>query len=216
MADKVRIANRGNGMRLNFLRAVVSIAVLLLTACSEAPKESSSSGSSVPSTPVTGKTAFWPMYKSAYTWASDMVPLKLESKDAPGSKSPPGSAGMWTGTFGSQRLREAVVITYSIAAHPPEILKGVNVGHPFPWAGPTREALAFQSSDLSVDSDAAYKTALTQANAWVQKHPDKEVSFALGNSARFSGPVWYVLWGDSKNGYAAFVEAKTGQMAKPK
>ena len=204
-------------MRTIFLRAVVSIALLFLTACSEPPKESSS-GSSTPSAPVTGKTAFWPMYTAAYKWSSGMVPIKLESKDPPGSKSEPGKAGTWTATFGSQGRREAVVLTYAITAQPPEIVKGVNVGHPFPWAGPTHEALAFQSSDLTVDSDAAYKTASTQpgASAWLKKHPDKEVSFALGNSARFGGPVWYVLWGDSKTGYGVFIDAKTGQVAKPK
>ena len=202
-------------MRTIFLRAVVSIAILFLTACSEPPKESSGS-SSTPGAPVSGKTAFWPMYTSAYKWSSDMVPIKLESKEAPGSKSDPGKSGTWTATFGSVGRREAVVITYAIAAQPPEIVKGVNVGHPFPWAGPTHEALAFQSSDLSVDSDAAYKTASTQASAWLKKHPDKEVSFALGNSSRFSGPVWYVLWGDNKNGYSVFIDAKTGQVAKPK
>src|SRR5215471_2712470 len=142
-------------MRINFLRAVVSIAVLLLTACSETPKtDSTSGGDSVPSTPVTGKTAFWPMYKSAYAWASDMMPLKLESKDAPGSKSEPGKAGTWTATFGSTRRREAIEITYAIAPHPPEITKGINVGHPFPWSGPTSDALAIKTSDFSVDSDA--------------------------------------------------------------
>ena len=202
-------------MRNILLRAVVTIAILFLTACSEAPKESSG-GASGPSTPVTGKTAFWPMYTAAYKWASEMVPLKLESRDAPGSKSEPGKATTWAATFGSQRRREAIVITYATAAQPPDIVKGVNVGHPFPWAGPTHEALAFQSSDLGVDSDAAYKTASDKASAWLKKHPDKNVSFALGNSSRFSGPVWYVLWGDSKDGYGLFIDAKTGQVAKPR
>jgi hypothetical protein len=203
-------------MRINFLRAVVSMAVLLLTACSEAPKtDSTSGGDSVPSTPVTGKTAFWPMYKSAYAWASDMMPLRVESKDAPGSKSEPGKAGTWKATFGSTRRREAIDITYSVAAHPPEIARGINVGHPFPWAGPTLDALAFQTSDFSVDSDAAYKTALGQAQAWLKKHPDKEVSFTLGHASRFSAPVWYVLWGDNKIGYSVYINAKTGEITKP-
>lgn len=202
-------------MRNILLRAVVTIVILFLAACSEAPKDESSSAST-PSVPVTGRTAFWAMYKVAYKWASDMVPIKLESKDAPGSKSEPGKAATWTATFGSQRRREAIVITYAIAAQPPDIVKGVNIGHPFPWAGPTHEALAFQSSDLAVDSDAAYKTASDKASAWLKKHPDKNLSFALGNSSRFSGPVWYVLWGESKDSYGIFIDTKTGQVAKPR
>lgn len=200
-------------MHHNCLKAAVSVAVLLLTACSEPPKAETEKA--FPSSPVPAKTAFWEMYKSAHSWSADLVPLKLESKTAPGVKNEAGKAAIWSGTFGSPGKRQAIVISYAVAADPPDITKGVNVGHPFPWAGPTRDALAFQTSDLLVDSDAAYKTALTEAEPWLKKHPDKETSFALGNADRFKTPVWYVLWGDSKTGYSVFVSAKTGEVTKP-
>jgi hypothetical protein len=204
-------------MRSNCLRAVVAIAVLLMTACSEPPKTTTAANEAAgPSTPVSGKTAFWATYKSAYSWANDLVPLKLESKELPGIKNDAGNAGMWSATFGSFRKHEAVVISYAVAAHPPDIYKGINVGHPVPWAGPSPEVMPFQTSQLAVDSDAAYKTALAQAQPWLKKHPDKQVSFLLGNnSTRFSAPVWYVLWGDKKSGYSVFVNAVTGAVAKP-
>lgn len=201
-------------MQCKCVKAVLSLAVLLLAACSEPPKTETEKP--FPSSPVTGKTAFWELYKSAHSWAADLEALKLESKTAPNAKNEAGNAAIWVGTFGSTSRHQAIVITYATAANPPDILKGINVGHPFPWPGPTNDALTFQTSDLKTDSDAAYKTAATKADAWIKKHPDKEVSFSLGNAARFGTPVWYVLWGDSKTGYSVYVNAKTGEVVKGK
>lgn len=200
------------------LKAALTIAVLLITACSEPPKETPATNeASGPATPIPGKKAFWEMYKSAYSWANDMVPLKLESKELPGIKNDGGNAGMWSATFGSFRKHQYLVITYAVAPNPPDIYKGNNVGHPVPWGGPARDAMPFQGSDLVVDSDAAYKTALAQADSWLKKHPDKPISFQLANNpTRFATPVWYVLWGDNKSGYSVFVNAKTGDVAKPR
>ena len=202
-------------MQRNCLKAILSIAVLLLAACSQAPKDESDQ-KAFPSNPVSGKTAFWELYRSAHSWAADLMPLKLESKTAPGVKNEGGNAAIWVGTFGSTSKHQAIVITYAVAPSPPDITKGMNVGHPIPWAGPTQDALSFQTSDLSTDSDAAYKTASAKADAWVKKHPDKDVSFSLGNASRFGAPVWYVLWGDSKTGYSVYVNAKTGEVVKGK
>lgn len=177
---------------------------------------SSSSSNATSAGPVTGKTAFWEMYKSAHSWASDLQPLRLESKSAPGVKNGQGKAAMWSATFGSPRLRQARVFTYSVVQHAPDIYKGVTVGQPIPWNGPTRDAATFDTSDLAVDSDAAYNTALAQASGWVEKHPDKEFSCTLGNAERFSAPVWYLLWGDNKSGYAVFVDAKKGTVVNQK
>ena len=202
-------------MQCNYLRAVLSIAVVLLTACSEAPKNDSNE-KAFPSSPVTGKTAFWELYRSAHSWAADLMPLKLESKAAPGAKNEAGNAAIWMGTFGSTSKHQAIVITYAVAPSPPDVTKGMSVGHPFPWGGPTKDAMAFQTSDLITDSDAAYKAASAKADAWLKKHPDTAVSFSLGNAARFGAPVWYVLWGDAKTGYSVYVNAKTGEVVKGK
>lgn len=203
-------------MKSNCLRAAVIAAVLLMTACSESDKTSATANqSSGPAAPVSGKTAFWEMYKSAHAWANDIVPLKLESKEIPGIKNDSGKAAMWSATFGSPRKGQAVVLSYAITAHPPDIYKGVTADHPVTWAGPTHDIMPFQNSDLQVDSDAAYQTALADAQPWLKKHQGKDVSFLLGNATRFSAPVWYVLWGDSKSGYSVYVNAVTGKVTKP-
>jgi len=205
-------------MRRILSLVVLLIAALFLAACSKSPKSAPTQPSTQPaepSGPVSGKTAFWAMYKSAYAWSKDAVPLKLESKTLTGIKNEAGSAAMWSATFGSASQREAIEISYAVAAQPPDIVKGVNVGHPISWAGPTRDVAPFQGSDIAIDSDAAYKTAAATAQYWLKDHPDKEATFLLGNNPTvFATPVWYVLWGDKKSGYRAFVNAKTGELAK--
>ena len=191
---------------------------LLLVAC-EAPKPAGDAttqpaAAPTPSGPVSGKTAFWEMYKSAHSWTPDIVPLALGSKTIPGVKNEAGKAAMWTATFGSPGLHQARVFTYAVEAHPPDIYKGVTVGNPLTWTGPTPTAETFTTSDFTVDSEAAFTTASAQAAAWTKSHPDKEISFTLGNASRFKDPVWYVQWGDKKAGYYVLVDAKTGAVVK--
>lgn len=201
---------------------LLSSVLLLMVACSDNPKNPAAETTAQATTtsaapePVSGKTAYWAMYKSAYTWANDVVPLKLESKTISGVKNDGGKAGMWTGTFGSARRVEVVEISYAVVADPGnDIMKGVNIGHANPWSGPTADVMPFQGSDIVFDSDAAYKTAAAQAAAWLKTHPDKQPEFIMGNNLHtFAAPVWYVKWGDNKEGYNAFVNTKTGEIAK--
>jgi hypothetical protein len=207
-------------MHGNLWKASALFLTLVLVAC-EAPKPAGDASpdvgakaASAPPQPVSGKTAFWEMYKAAHSWAPDLVPLSLESKSIPGVKNEGGKAAMWTATFGSPSRREARPFSYAVAASPPDVYKGVTVGNTLTWLGPTPEALAFTTSDFAVDSDAAYTTAASQAAAWQKSHPGTDVSFTLGNAARFKAPVWYLLWGDKKSGYPVKVDAKSGAIVK--
>jgi hypothetical protein len=209
-------------MLSNRFKAAAALACFFfLTSCSQTPKASPKSEAeaakpSAPASPVSGKTAFWEMYKSAHVWATDLTPLTLESKTVAGVKNESGKAAMWKATFGSPRKHEARTFTYAVAAQPPDIAKGVSVGRGLPWSGPTQSALPFDTSDFSVDSDGAYQTALaqTQAAEWIKRNPGKELSLAMGNASRFDGPVWLVHWGDQKSGYAVYVSAKSGAVVK--
>lgn len=202
-----------------YLKAAVVIAILVLTSCSpetgKKPEESAAKPA-VPQGPISAKTAFWEMYHSAHSWAADVAPLSLESKEVPGVKNADGKAAMWTATFGSPGLRQFRTYSYSVADHKPDIVQGLMIGSAQPWGGPRNDAMTFDTSDLAVDSDAAYQTARVQASAWVDKNPGKDATFTLGNASRFPGPVWYVLWGDKKSGYSVYVSAKTGAVVKPK
>jgi hypothetical protein len=205
-------------MHGNLWKASALFLTLVLVAC-EAPKpdaspDAGSKAASAPPQPVSGKTAFWEMYKAAHSWAPDLVPLSLESKSIPGVKNEGGKAALWTATFGSPSRREARPFSYAVAASPPDIYKGVTVGNTLTWNGPTPAALAFTTSDFAIDSEAAYVTASSQATAWQKTHPGADVSFTLGNAARFKAPVWYVHWGDKKAGYPVLVDAKSGAIVK--
>ena len=201
-------------------KAAAFVAVLVLTACSEAPKPQPKTEAetkpAIPSEPVTAKTAYWDMHKLAYSWRPDILLLSLASKAVPGIKNDAGKAAMWTAVFASPGRHEARTFTYSIVERLPDIRKGVDVARPVPWAGPSHEAMPFRTSDFATDSDAAYNTALTLAGPWLKKHPDKEVSLTLGHAARFPAPVWYVLWGDNKSGFYALINATTGHTIKGK
>lgn len=191
----------------------LSLAALLLTSCSRESQTTHASTTAAAGTsataigPVPAKTAFWEMYKSAHRWTPDVMPLSVESRTLPGLKNGDGRAEMWSATFGSLSKHEAATFSYAVA-------KGITAGNPVPWSGPAHEALPFDSSDFSIDSDEAYKTALAKAEPWVKAHPGRDVTLTLGNASRFPAPVWYVLWGDKKSGYAVLVNAKTGAVIK--
>jgi hypothetical protein len=196
----------------------VAAAALALTACSSAPQPAATPAPAVttappkPAGPVSGKTAFYEMYKPARTWATDLVALSLSSGELPGFKNEDGKAALWTAVFVSPSLRQARHFTYAVA-NAGAIEKGVTAGVPEAWSGATKAAMPFQNSDFTVDSDAAYKTAADKAADWMKEHADKKCTLQLGSAARFPAPVWLVMWGDSKSGgYAQYVNAATGDL----
>lgn len=197
-------------------------AIFLLSGCSQPSQPAGSEATAAktaepaaPVEPVTAKTAYYPMYKSAYKWAPDIVLLHMAPKDIPGFENAKGKAALWEATFASPSQHTYRVFSYAIAAHSPDIYKGVTLGSGIPWAGPTREVTPIASSAFTVDSDAAYTTAAADADAWLKKNPDKKLtSLQLGNSYSYPAPVWYIQWGDKKSGYVAIVNATTGKVLK--
>ena len=194
------------------------LAFFLTTACSEAPRTTESKTEAKkealkPPEPVSGKAAFYEMYKPARTWASDLLPLSLANGEVAGMKNEAGKAAMWTAVFVSPSRREARTFSYSVVDQGSTIHKGVTVGGAELWSGATSKSGPFQTTEFVIDSDVAYDTASKKAAAWLKKHPDKNVTFYLGKSSRFPAPVWYVLWGNNKSGYAANVNATTGAIA---
>ena len=197
------------------------IAVLLLAACSEAPrpaetKTEEAPKKEVPAAPVTAKTAFFEMYKPARAWASDFLVLSMDSNEVPGITSEGGKYGIWTAVFVSPSRHEARTFTYSVVDSGTAIHKGVDVSPAQSWSGATATSAPVQSMDFAVDSDAAYQTAYAKAASWVKQHPDKQVAFTLGNASRFPTPVWYILWGTKSSGYSVLVSASTGAEVKAK
>lgn len=166
---------------------------------------------------VTGKTAFWEMYKTAHAWASDAQPIRLTMKEVPGYKNEAGKAGMWEAIFASASLGSYRTFSYSIVDVPPRISKGVAAGLALPWKGATRDAMPIDTSMFNVDSDAAYTAAASDAAETLKKQPNLQITdFEVGDTYKFSAPVWYILWGTKKAGYAALVDASSGKVLKGK
>ena len=157
-----------------------------------------------PEGPVAAQTAFYEMYKPARAWAPDLLPLSLISGKVKGTENSGGKAGMWTAVFVSPARREARTFVWAAG-------KGVSEGGAEAWSGSTPKSRPFQITEFVVNSDAAYKIAAEKAAAWLKKHPGKPASLSLASTARLQVPVWYVMWGTTKSGYLAFVNATTGK-----
>jgi hypothetical protein len=201
--------------------SAIVVVVLLFAGCSQSTNPANETKAAKepasPAVPVTAKTAFWPMYTSARNWTPDLVMIRLTPKEVPGFKNEAGKAAMWQAAFASPSLHQYRIYSYAVAAVSPDIHKGVVAGLRLPWDGVTRDAMPVEISSFNVDSDAAYQAAATDAAAWLKKNPDKEPSsFQLGNTYRFQAPVWYLVWGDKKSGYVAYVDANTGKVLNKK
>jgi len=203
--------------------SAMTVAVLLFAGCSQSTvppaNNASEAVTKAAGSPqiVTAKAAFWPMYTSARSWATDVVALRLTSEEVPGFKNEDGKAAMWDATFASPSLHQYRVYSYAIAAVPPSVLKGVNADTAQPWGGETRDAMTVDLTLFNIDSDAAYKAAAADADVWLKKNPNKGITTVeLGDTFKFQGPVWYMMWGDKKSGYVAYVDATTGAVRKSK
>ncbi len=212
-------------MNRNILGAVFAVAAAMaLSACSSEPAKTTETKTETDTTkkpagppePVLAKTAFYEMYKPAFSWAADMQPLSLKSGEIDGIKNHDGKAGLWTAVFVSPSQRAARTYTYAVADQLPTITKGVKAEGTEAWAGPTAAVMSFQTSDFMTDSDAAYMTAAGKAADWLKEkeNAEKPVSFSLGAASRFPSPVWYVLFGSTKAGFAVTINATTGSIIK--
>jgi hypothetical protein len=194
------------------------LAALLIAGCSSSTstptaQPEKSAEAAAPPQIITAKTAFWEMYKTAHAWASDAEPIRVTAREVPGYKNEAGKAGMWEAVFGSPSLGNYRTFTYAIVDAPPNISRGVSAGLALPWGGATRDAMPIDTSMFTIDSDAAYATAATEAAAWLKNNPGKDVSdFEIGDTYKFQAPVWYIMWGTKTAGYAAIVDASTGKI----
>jgi hypothetical protein len=206
-----------------FAAGAMAFAVVVMVGCNQSatPAASDTPAAAAPAGPpalVTAKTAFNPMYTSAFKWAPDIVLLSINPKEIPGFTNGDGKAAMWEAAFASASLHKYRVDDYAIVSVPPSIHKGGAAGLPMQWGGASRDVMPIEISSFTVDSDTAYKAAAAEAADWLKKNPDKKLTtIALGNTFRFQTPVWYVLWGDPKTGgYVAYVDANSGKVLKAK
>jgi len=188
----------------------------MLPSCSTAPppaKVETEAKKEPPKPPeaIAARSAYFEAYKLARSWAPDVLGLTLTAGEVPNIKNADGKAGLWTAVFVSPSRREARTFNYAVTDSG-DYRKGVNVSGPLVWGGATPTAKAFSNTEFLIDSDTAYKTAAEKAADWLKAHPNTKYTMALGNSARFPAPVWYIMWGTKANGYFLFVNAVTGSI----
>ena len=199
-----------------FFRALTIAASILVVGCSSGPEPAAKAPTEAkkepakPAEAVAARSAYFEMYKPARAWASDVLTLTLKSGEVPNIKNEEGKAGVWTAVFVSPSRKEARTFSYAVASNGADLSKGINISDKLVWGGATPAAKAFVNSEFSIDSDVAYKAAAADAAGWLKTHPKATPTFLLGNSSRFPGPVWYIMWGTSKDGFAAYVNATTG------
>ena len=192
---------------------------LLLAGCSDTPPPTKKAevvapkkAAEFPTAPVTGKTALFALDKEARIWAKDRKLVSLTSTELSVMPSEAGKYPMWTAVFVSEMRGQAHNMIYSVVDQPPMINKGITVRGESSWGGQRQDALAFEISDVPVDSEAAYEAALRKAVNWVSRNPGKKATMSLGYSATLPAPSWYILWGSRSAGYAAFVDGQKGTL----
>jgi hypothetical protein len=187
--------------------------VLLLSACSEAPKTAEKTKApEKPPEPLTGRQAFQMMYPQARGWAPDAQPLELRSIHLSQIKPEKGKAGGWQAIFVSPSLGKSRTYTYSAVEAEGNLHQGVFAGIAEDYAVGRGSSVPFMVAALKIDSDQAYDVAAEKSQDYIKKDPDKVISYLLEQNKRFPDPAWRVIWGESvsSSDYSVFVDATTG------
>jgi len=188
--------------------------VLLLSACSEAPKTAETTKApEKPPEPLTGRQAFQMMYPQARGWAPDAQPVELRSINLSQVKPEKGKAGGWQAIFVSASLAKSRAYTYSAVEAEGNLHQGVFAGIAEDYAV-GRGSPPFLPAALKIDTDEAFDTAAAKSQDYIKKNPDKLISFLLEQNKRFPDPTWRVIWGESvsSSDYSVFIDATTGML----
>lgn len=182
--------------------------MLVLAACSEAPKPVVQKEPEKPAEPVSGQRAMQQMYIQARGWARGAKLLKVVDANFKDVKIGGGKAGAWEATFVDDVRKKSRRFSYSPAT-------GVSSSQEEPWiSGPL--FWTFSLLDAKVDSVTAYELALEKGAEIAKKNPDKTVRCTLEWPKRLNDPAWRVYWGDSVETSAGsvLVSAYTGKFMK--
>jgi hypothetical protein len=195
----------------------LSCALLLLTGCSESPTGTvAKKEAEKPPEPIAGQSALYKMYQVARSWASDCQVLKMNSiplSEVPNV--PRGKAAAWQATFVSASRSQARSYTYSIVESQGNLHKGVFAGLEEGWSGPRGVTGPFPIMAVKIETDGpkgAMEIAMSHAEDYDKKNPDKPISFLLEKQNKFPDPVWRVIWGESvgTSNFSILIDASTG------
>ena len=194
----------------NLLTSVLLI--LILVSCSKpvTPKVTSKTLNDPPS-PVTAQIAFHRVFVQAKAWSADSQLLKISNFNLKELPSNSGKCAVWQAVFVSRTKRKSRSYTYSVIKSGRSIRKGVRIGLQESWSGRGRQN-PFIHQLFRIDSDKAFFTARKKSETFLKKNPNLPVHFLLEFTARFTSPVWRVIWGETvgSSKRTIFVDASTG------
>jgi hypothetical protein len=185
--------------------------LLLLTACSDAPKTETPKEPAKPPEALTGRQAFQRMYPQARNWALDASPLRVRSVRL-SPKPEKGKADAWEAVFVSPSLGKSKTFTYSNVEAEGNLHQGVFAGLDESYS-PQGASAPFSIAAIKFDSDQAFDIAAERSAEYMKKHPDKPITYLMELTRRFPDVTWRVIWGDSvsSSDYSVFVDASTGK-----
>lgn len=189
------------------------VAMMLATGCTEVPKTETKKATEKSPQPVSGRQAFQMIYPQARRWAPDAQPLELRSLDLAQVKAEKGKAGAWQAIFVSLSLGKSRSYTYSVEESEGNLHEGVFGGSEEGYSA-NGSSIPFEISAIRIDSDQAYDTAAARSQAYIEKNPNKPISYLLEQTKRFPNVTWRVIWGQSvtTSDYSVFVDATTGAL----
>ena len=195
-------------LKSSSLQLLLSI-LMLLSACSDAPKTEKAKEAEKAPEPLTGRQK---MYPQARAWVIDASPLRLRSVRL-STKPQKGKADAWEAVFISQSLAKSKTFTYSIVEAEGNLHQGVFAGLEEGYSGPQGGAFPFPVEAIKTDSDQAYDVAAEKSADYIKKNPDKPITYLMEQTRRFPDLTWRVIWGESvsTSDYSVFVDASTGK-----
>ena len=193
---------------------VVSVFVILLTGCSSSPVPTATIQPTQPKPPslYTGLQAFGCVQGLAQKWASDTMPVRLESQINSESTGQGGKASVWRAAFISPSRRTMRYFTCSGSRLKDAPPYGPSSDAEQPYS-PDVPGMAFQPLFLKVDSDKAYEIAQDHGGAaLMKKNADQPVKYFVLWNPKQRVLQWYVMYGKDKESSAGtgVVNALTG------
>jgi hypothetical protein len=190
----------------------------LLTGCDSAPESGSGTATPAPTKPpglYTGLQAFSCVNGLAQRWASDVIPVRLESQVNSEANGQDGKSTVWKAGFISPSHRKIKYFYCSgsrLKESPPY---GASAGTEEAY-GPDVAGLGFQPLFLKTDSAQAYAVAQEHGGAsLLKKNPKQEVTYFVLWNPKQRNLYWYVMYGKDQESAAGtgIVNALTGTYA---
>lgn len=195
------------------LAFLLTVAILLLPACSNSPKTPAATNVEPKKEPepLTGRNAFFKVYVTARSWAPDVQCLSVSSIPLAEVKSGPATSGAWQVTVVSPSKLRKRTYTWSAVEAEGNLHEGVFAGQEEAFK-PNSKTRPFLIAALKIDTDAALKVAEEKSAEYMKKNPDMRINYLLELDDKHPNPAWRVIWGDSvgTSGHSVFVDASTG------